>query len=858
MSQLMHKFRKHQKVIMAVTGVLIIFTFTVGGIISQYQEERPDTRGVKASVVTYKGGRISEQEMQLMVGAHHRAAVGCAAVGSAGLSKGQMPQGYMVYPFFGERSIWGIPPSADEDTVLQIRLLAEKGRQLGMDVDNTTVTQFLYRLYGVPSTSTSHDRDIQDVLRRELGDNMSVQQFYEQMKIELLAQHVRYLGDTVLTARNMQTFETTPPPAEAYTYFERLNRQSEVESMPVKVADFVDQVKGKPTERELNDLFAKHKLQFTNPYLAEPGFKVPPKVAVQYVKVDFNKLLEAEKTKITEEQIKAEYERGAAAGEFNEPQLPALNSDKKKLDDPKTDEPKTDEPKTDEPKTDEPKTDEPKTDEPKTDEPKTDEPKTDEPKTDEPKTDEPKTDEPKTDEPKTDEPKTDEPKTDEPKADEPKADESKPDDFKSDEKATEPRPEGSFGQDVIPPADQPADETKSEDRPAEDKPADDKPGEEKPATPESKEGDKPAEEKPAADKPADDKPADDKPADDKPAADKPDTEKPTTEAPAGAKPKVKPLEKVREEIINTLATRPAQQELTKKFEAMDKLVKEYANKTREERRLAHEEQDKKKRATLKEDVTPFNLAAEAKKLGLEFGEVPLTGPYELEEFEIGRAFGRVRNRMLSFPQIVFQANVNHYEPEAVRSFSTEFLFWVTDEEEEYVPTFEQARAEVEKAWKFNEARKLAQEEAEREAQNVKKDQTLKDVFGEKVTASGKFSWLRGPNMPMGMGGEPTLSEVNGVEQAGDEFMRTVFGLKVGETGVAVNESKSIYYVVRVTSRTPDEENLREQFVGSRAALQSAASVARQERGQLGQQWLADLQKEFKVEWQRPPRQPNRG
>jgi hypothetical protein len=813
MSQLMHKFRKHQKVIMAVTGVLIIFTFTVGGIISQYQEERPDPRGVKASVVTYKGGRISEQEMQLMVGAHHRAAVGCAAVGSAGLSKGQMPQGYMVYPFFGERSIWGIPPSADEDTVLQIRLLAEKGRQLGMDVDNTTITQFLYRLYGVPSTSTSHDRDIQDVLRRELGDNMSVQQFYEQMKIELLAQHVRYLGDTVLTARNMQTFETTPPPAEAYTYFERLNRQSEIESMPIEVADFVDDVKAKPTERELNDLFAKHKLQFANPYLEEPGFKVPPKVAVQYVKVDFNKLLEVEKAKITEEQIKAEYERGAAAGEFNEPQLPELNSDKKKSDDPKTVDPKSDEPKTDEPKTDEPKADEPKTDDPKSDEPK-----------------------------------TDEPKTDEPKADEPKPDDTKPDDTKPDEKAAEPKPEGSFGQDVIPPADQPADEAKSEDKPAEEKPADDKPAEEKPAAPESKEGDTPAEEKPADDKPADDKPADDKT----------DADKPSTVPPAVVKPKVKPLEKVREEIINTLATRPAQQELTKKFEAMDKLVKKHANDTRAARHLAHEEQDKKKRATLKEDVTPFNLAVEAKKLGLEFGEVPLTGPYELEQFEIGRAFGRVRNRMLSFPQIVFQANVNHYEPEAVRSFSTEFLFWVTDEEEEYVPTFEQARAEVEKAWKFNEARKLAQEEAEREAQNVKKDQTLKDVFGEKVTASGKFSWLRGPNMPLGMGGDPTLSEVNGVEQAGDEFMRAVFGLKVGETGVAVNESKSIYYVVRVTSRTPDEENLREQFVGSRAALQSASSVARQERGQLGQQWLADLQKEFKVEWQRPPRQPNRG
>ena len=45
-----------------------------------------------------------------------------------------------------------------------IRLLAEKARSLGLDVDDTAVYQFLRRLYGVPSTSRNADGDIRQAV----------------------------------------------------------------------------------------------------------------------------------------------------------------------------------------------------------------------------------------------------------------------------------------------------------------------------------------------------------------------------------------------------------------------------------------------------------------------------------------------------------------------------------------------------------------------------------------------------------------------------------------------------------------------------------------------------------------------
>lgn len=768
MSKLMHNFRKYQKLVLAVTGVLIIFVFTVGDQIMGWLGARPDAETVRTSVVVYKGGRISEAEMQMMVAAHYRARVGCERVGRDGLAKAQMPSGYMVFPGY----LWGIDPSDGEESVLQLRLLAEKARDIGLDIDDTAVYQFLRRLYGVPSTSTASDGDIRQAVEDELGEQMSFVQFVEQMKIELLAQNMRYLARSVLTSTDPQTLQPVPSPAEAYAYFERLNRESQIEAVPVNASDYLDEVKGNPTDKQLRDLYDEYKEQEPSPYYAEPGFRVPQKVAIQYVKVDFNKLLEEEKKKITEEQIKEEYEKGVASGRFNAASLPE-------------EEPKTEEQPADEKKDDEKPTDEPAADE------------------------------------KKDDSKKEEPAdaaAGEEKKDEPAADAAKADDAKS---------EGTCQEAEPPAGEKPAEEKKSDEPAADEKPATDN---------------KPAEEK-----------KDDTSAD----SAKPDADQaPPAEE---GKPKVQPLEKVREQILRTLASQPAQERLTKAFNEIEKEVLAYRNKTQPDRSKARDEQDPQKKKELEEAIKPFDIAAAAKAQGLEYRVIALSTPVEVDEDEIGRAFSRAPTGLAPFVDSAFQPNKQPYVPEAVRAFltGTEYLYWITQRQEGYTPEFADARKDVEQAWRTLEARKIAKEAAEKMAAEAKKDQSLKDIYGDKVIETGKFTWMRGPNTPSGAGGRPTLSEVTGIDQAGEQFMRVVFNLQVGEVGVAPNQSQNIFYVVRVVGRTPGDDLLREQFIGSRFGYQSVMPIASFERQQLERQWFQDLAKEFNVEWKREPRS-NRG
>ena len=50
-----------------------------------------------------------------------------------------------------------------------------------------------------------------------------------------------------------------------------------------------------------------------------------------------------------------------------------------------------------------------------------------------------------------------------------------------------------------------------------------------------------------------------------------------------------------------------------------------------------------------------------------------------------------------------------------------------------------------------------------------------------------------------------------VELAGNDFMRTVYGLKVGEIGVAMNQPKTIAYVVQLVETTPSDSVLWQMF-----------------------------------------------
>ena len=140
----------------------------------------------------------------------------------------------------------------------------------------------------------------------------------------------------------------TQTPGDLWSDFLKLNQTAKVEAYPVLVNDFTKEVTGEPSEAEILAIYEQGKNQVASPVYPEPGFMREYKANFEYVEGNFSERVEAEKSKITEEQIKTEYDRLVSLGQLKfDPELEKLKAPKA----PATDTPATEAPATEKPAT---------------------------------------------------------------------------------------------------------------------------------------------------------------------------------------------------------------------------------------------------------------------------------------------------------------------------------------------------------------------------------------------------------------------------------------------------------------------------------------------------------------------------
>ncbi|HTM54058.1 MAG TPA: hypothetical protein VL175_08520 [Pirellulales bacterium] len=368
----------------------------------------------------------------------------------------------------------------------------------------------------------------------------------------------------------------------------------------------------------------------------------------------------------------------------------------------------------------------------------------------------------------------------------------------------------------------------------------------------------------AADKPAE-QPAADQPAaatnqsQAEPAADATGSEKPAPAAdqpPAGdaaAKPeeiKYEPLEKVKDTIRDSIASTKARDRITAIFEELQAAMRHHAD-----------ERDAESASKTPKPVAPLPIEQLAKDKGVEAKALNLVSSREAATTDLGQVQRAVRRgqfdfRAVPFADFAFSDSFVTYKPETgTDGEGNEFLFWKTEEKAAYVPTLEQAREQVVLAWKTIRARELARKRAEELAGQARAaGKPMSETFanqGElKVIETKPFSWLTVGSVPFDLsGGQPRISEVDGVDRPGQEFMETVFGLTPGQLGVAMNEPENMVYVVRLVEFDRPADELRTDFAAEPPTRYM--NVATEQRRDVYLAWLDDLNRAADVHWVRP-------
>ncbi|MGI9454307.1 MAG: hypothetical protein ACR2NE_07070 [Pirellulales bacterium] len=317
-----------------------------------------------------------------------------------------------------------------------------------------------------------------------------------------------------------------------------------------------------------------------------------------------------------------------------------------------------------------------------------------------------------------------------------------------------------------------------------------------------------------------------------------------------------PLEEVAEQIRQEISRQRATETIDAIFSALAADVNAYA----EDRALwiargkdgdkeptppdAMKIAEKQSLVAVESDWLTVNEAADSGGIGSSFEFVP----------DPSSRFGIRQQRWL---EVMFGDGTISLRPITSRDAEgNRYFSWKQDDQEERVPIFEDARDNVEKAWRIVEARPLALEQATSLVAKMNEKgfvESLSKAELEKVQDIGPFTWLT--QGAAGVNAAPVLSSPQGLAMPGNAMMQKVFATTEGKSVAVFNEPKTICYVIGVLAFQPPENELQNRFEGILGDQRRLSMVAQTAFAEVFMDWIAGLEKDLELTWNRDPRLP---
>lgn len=740
-------FRKHRKESLVILTLMTMLSFIFVPILLDVLSASRRGGGNPVVVTTTKYGQLRQHDIDNLVHERQRVAAVVYQLAELGLES-ERGRG------FAEQVLANMGLNdTSEQSVVQTWLLAQRASQLGLQVTDDTVRDFIKR--ALTRGKVSNDR-LNEIVKRQ---GTSVGLIIEGLKRVLLAGNLVQMFGTSVSAMS---------PAENFDYFLRLNRQAKIEAVAVPVQGFIAKV-ADPSQHEVQEFFEKYKDKIQNPQSPEPGLREPHRIAIQYLQASREKYLD--KKAVTDDEIKQFYEKNKEQYRDFSISEPATKTEPSLKSEPAL---------------------------------------------------------------KSEPPKSEQPKPSPAKPEAPKAEPEKPQPDEG-KKAEENKKASSAGRKSL--IRLAAFEEKKEDAKVI------APGEEEEAL--AKTDAPPAKTEPTA---KNAKPA----AKTDAVAKKQEAGKPA-EKPAPP-PRYRPLDEVREEIRTRIAEEKALQKMQDVLNEVRSQLSQFQTQW-----LDYEAQVAEKKETTKPVPPDFN--ALAKKHGLTAVDTGLVSAWEIQKYPIAHSMiNGIPFAQYAYGSLpVYQAVIARQEELS----GDQFLFWKVNETEERTPelTDDGVRDRAVAEWKTIKARDLAQQEAERLAEEARRSsKPLKEATGRDPISPPPFSWMTYGDKPMDWmrGRMPEISTVKGIDDPGMTFMRSVFRLQPGQYGIAWNQPNAVVYTVRLVNYLPPQDELVKQFLQKPEFLSGEyLGAAQVDRREMFTAWRNQIEADSGLRWLREPTQERR-
>ena len=833
-------FRRNLKPAMVVLTALSLFAFVVLPALDTYlRSGAANTSDV--TVANFNGAPLKQSRIDYFTRNHNTTVRFLHKLAEETIKRGGVPRTPGFSYDSQSKTVRSVGILETPSALATVRTLqfAGEAEKAGFELDDTAVRSWLQQY----TDGTMSDSEITGILARVSRNSMGDFHLMEQLRAQLLAGlYQRGAAAGILTQQQMPL--TTP--AQQWTNFLKLNRKATVDAYGLLVQDYFEQTNADPTASEIQAVYEEGKDRFPNRESPMPAFRRRETATFEYVVAEMQKFIDAEVAKLSEDEIRAEYEKRVKGGAFQLPKTSAADllneiendeaSESAKMDDK---EKAADETKKADDVADA-KDDKSTTAAATPPMKKAD--ATPETVSKKPDATDSKPDEPKKDDSGSKDDKPEPKKLDADKKlakpeftpEQVKMNRKQVDDFQKEidavRKEAADSAEKPVAEQAKPDAKKPAAETK----PAAEKPAEDN---SKP-TAEAEEA-KPAEgdqsllrsdsavrlvifqddEKADSEKADSEAPSTAEPKSDKESEDKNTESGNATESKESAddEPEVQTFEDVRQQVAESMVSMQAANKLDAAIGKVRAAMKLYFNKN------AIHESNVTAGFESKEPTRP-DLKKMAEELGLTYEKI---GPHNIvslkdepiaDSVEMGKSLSQrgppftammygVSNQQVQIPKQQLYFPLGTVDVRARKSY----VSWKIDEAEAYSPDLDECKEEVIQAIRMSEARDLARSAADEMLEKIEQGEKLEDLIPEGKEFNfkkglGPFSWMNS----FGFGGA-FLGNVPELDSVGEEFMGKVFSTEVGKAGAAANLPERVMYIVKPTEFQPSMEELQNQF-----------------------------------------------
>ena len=306
-------FRRNNKVMMTGLIMLAMFAFVVLPAVTVYM--RRSGPGVSDPVLAeFNGVSLTASRVNGFTQQHYKTVRYLERLAEETMRRGGTPQvvGFNYDQRTQSVQAVGINGSPSDEMSIRTLQFAAEAEEQGFELDDTALRNWLEMYTG----GTFSDREIFALLRNETNNSMGQFQLYDMLRKQLLS-NLYFRGASATVSRGQFPLQS---PLDHWHNFLRLNQKATVDTYAVLVNDFVDKVDATPTPSEINAVYEDGKDRYPFDQSPDPGFRRYDSAKFEFVVADLESFRETELAKLSDEEIKAEYERQIMGGAFKLPE----------------------------------------------------------------------------------------------------------------------------------------------------------------------------------------------------------------------------------------------------------------------------------------------------------------------------------------------------------------------------------------------------------------------------------------------------------------------------------------------------------------------------------------------------------